>query len=174
MPNAIASYERAIQVIPDPSFVAALGDLYKLAGRDQEAAAQVALVEQIGKLNVANGMLYNRQLALFYADHDMKSAEAYTQATREYSDRRDIYGADAVAWTALKAGKITEAQAAIKEALRLGTRDARSLYHAGMIALAANDEQAARDYLKRALALSPQFDPLQAAKAKQALQSLGE
>jgi tetratricopeptide (TPR) repeat protein len=174
MPNAIASYERAIQVIPDPSFVAALGDLYKLAGRDQEAAAQYALVEQIGKLNVANGMLYNRQIALYYADHDVKPDDAYAQATREYADRRDIYGADAVAWTALKAGKITEAQIAIKDALRLGTRDARLLYHAGMIALAANDQQAARDYLKRALTLSPQFDPLQAAKAKQALQSLGE
>src|SRR5947208_9780784 len=39
--NAIANYERAIQVIPDPSFVAALGDLYKVMGRDHEAAAQV-------------------------------------------------------------------------------------------------------------------------------------
>jgi tetratricopeptide (TPR) repeat protein len=174
LPGAIANFERAIQVIPDPSFVAALGDLYKLAGRDQEAAAQYALVEQIGKLNAANGMLYNRQIALFYADHDVKPDEAYAQATREYADRRDIYGADAVAWTALKAGKITEAQGAIQDALRLGTRDARLLYHAGMIALAANDQQAARGDLKRALALSPQFDPLQAAKAKQALRALGE
>jgi len=174
LPGAIASLERAIQVIPDPTFVAALGDLYKLAGRDQEAAAQYALVEQIGKLSVANGLLYNRQMALFYADHDMKPDDAYTQATREYADRRDIYGADAVAWTSLKVGKITEAQAAVKEALRLGTRDARLLYHAGMVALAANDQQTARDYLTRALALSPQFDLLQAAKAKQALQALGD
>lgn len=174
LPGAIASLERAIQVIPDPLFVAALGDLYKLTGRDQEAAAQYALVEQIGKLNVANGLLYNRQMALFYADHDVKPDDAYAQATREYSDRRDIYGADAVAWTALKAGKITEAQAAIKDALRLGTCDARLFYHAGMVAQAARDPQAARDYLKRALALSPQFDLLQAAKAKQALQALGD
>lgn len=174
LPGAIASYERAVQVIPDPAFVAALGDLYKLAGRDQEAAAQYALVEQIGKLNAANGLLYNRQVALYYADHDLKPEEAYAQATREYADRRDIYGADAVAWAALKVGKITEAQAAIKEALRLGTRDARLLYHAGMIALATNDSTSARDYLKRALALSPQFDPLQATKARQALSALGE
>ena len=172
--GAITSYERAVQVLPDPSFVAALGDLYKLAGREQEAAAQYALVEQIGKLNAANGLLYNRQVALFYADHDLKPEEAYAQAKREYADRHDIYGADAVAWTALKAGRVAEAQAAINEALRLGTRDARLLYHAGTIALAANDAQAARDYLKRALALSPQFDPLQSAKAKQALATLGE
>jgi tetratricopeptide (TPR) repeat protein len=174
MTEAIASYERAVQVMPDPSFVAALGDLYKLAGRDREAAAQYALVEQIGKLNAANGVLYNRQIALFYADHDVKLDEAYRQASREYTDRRDVYGADALAWAALKAGKVTEAQAAINDALRLGTRDARLLYHAGMIALAANDADSARDYLNRALALSPQFDPLQAMKAKQALASLGE
>ena len=39
------------------------------------------------------------------------------------------------AWTALRAGKIDEARAASKEALRLGTADARLLYHAGMIEL---------------------------------------
>src|SRR5581483_547868 len=133
LPGAIESYERAVQIIPDPSFVAALGDLYKLAGRDQEAAAKYALVEQIAKLNAANGLLYNRQIALFYADHDTRLDEAYAQAKREYQDRRDIYGADALAWTAMKVGKIGEAQAAMKEALRLGTRDARLFYHAGLI-----------------------------------------
>ena len=83
--------------------------------------------------------------------------------------RRDIYGADALAWTALKAGKVEEARAAIKEALRLGTKDARLFYHAGMIARAAGDAAAARDYLERALALNPQFDPLQARIARAAL-----
>src|SRR5204863_6771981 len=40
--GAVTCYERAVQVLPDPSFVAALGDLYKLTGRDQEAAAEYA------------------------------------------------------------------------------------------------------------------------------------
>jgi len=155
--------------LPDPIYVAALGDLYKLAGREQEAAAQYALVEQIARLGARGGALYNRQLALFYADHDLKPAEAYELAAREYQLRQDIYGADAVAWTALKAGKLAEAQAAIKEALKLGTQDARLFYHAGQIARAAGDRAAAADYLKRALALSPQFDPLQAAFARQTL-----
>ena len=51
--------------------------------------------------------------ALFYADHDLKAEEAYTHATKEYAVRHDIYGADALAWTALKAGRLLEAQAAI-------------------------------------------------------------
>jgi Tfp pilus assembly protein PilF len=55
-------------------------------------------------------------------------------------------------------------------ALRLGTRDAQLYYHAGMIAQAAGEKAAARDYLQRALQLNPQFDPLQAAMARQALE----
>ena len=93
-------------------------------------------MEQIGHLSALNGTRYNRQLALFYADHDQKPDEAFTDAYREYQDRRDIYGADALAWTALKAHKLGEAQEAISAALRLSTRDAKLYYHAGMVAAA--------------------------------------
>jgi tetratricopeptide (TPR) repeat protein len=169
LPVAIEQYEKVVGRLPDPSFLAALGDLYKLAGRDREAAAQYALVEQVARLSALNGALYNRQLALFYADHDMKAAEAYALAAKEYEVRRDIYGADALAWAALKANNIAAAQAAIKEALRLQTQDARLFYHAGMIARAAGDKSAAREHLARALALNPQFDPLQSQIARRAL-----
>jgi tetratricopeptide (TPR) repeat protein len=167
--GAIEQYEHAVRIIPDPSFVATLGDLYKLAGRDRDSVAQYSLVEKIGRLNELNGTLYNRQLTLFYADHDLKADEAYANAKREYAVHRDIYGADALAWTALKAGRLAEAQTAIKEALRLGTRDAKLFYHAGMIAQAGGDTDRAREYLKRALTINPQFDPLQAAIARKNL-----
>lgn len=169
--GAIEFYERATSIVPDPAFVAALGDLYKIGGRDKEAAAQYVLVEQIAHLSEVNGALYNRQQALFCADHDIKPEEAYANALKEYAARRDIYGADALAWTALKAGRVAEAQTAMTEALRLGTRDARLFYHAGMVARAAGDSSEARSYLKRALALNPQFDPLQASIARGVLNS---
>src|SRR5262249_55726155 len=98
--------------------------------------------------------------------------EAYADAVKEYSVRKDIYGADAVAWTALKAGKLPEAEAAAKEALRLGTQDAKLFYHAGMIARAAGDTALARNYLQRAILLKPEFDQLQAAIAKNAIAEL--
>ena len=170
--GAIKDYEHAIAHFPDPSFVAALGDLYQLAGQERNAAKQYALVEQIGRFNRVNSELYNRQLALFYADHDLKAEEAYASAVKEYEVRRDIYGADALAWTALKVGKLAEAQAGIKEALRLGTQDAKLFYHAGMIARGAGDEAAARDYLQRALTLNPRFDPLQASIAERIVNQL--
>lgn len=169
--EAVAGLEHVVRIVPDPTFVATLGDLYKLTGRERDAAAQYLLVEQIARLN-ANGALYSRQLALFYADHDVKAEEAYAGAVKEYEARRDIYSADAVAWAALKANKLAEAQSKIKEALRLGTKDAKLYYHAGMIARRAGDVTAARDYLQRAFKLNPQFDPLQATLAREALDSL--
>ncbi len=170
--SAIRQYEQAVKILPDSVFVAALGDLYELAGRQQEAESQFALCEKIGLLAVPTGNasdVYNRLLAQFYADHDLKPKEAYRSAKREYEARRDIYGADALAWTALKAGKLDEARQASKESLRLGTEDAKLFYHAGMIARAAGDKAAARTYLERALKLNPQFDPRQSRIAKQML-----
>ena len=169
LPGAIALFEQVAQRLPDPAIVATLGDLYQLAGRIEDAAAQHTLVEQIGQLNGAH---HNRQLALFYADHGLKPEAAYLEATKEYMTRRDIYGADAVAWTALKAGRINAAQSAIKEALKLGTKDAKLFYHAGMIAHAAGDSVEAQRWLKAALTLNPEFDPLQAEYARKALRAL--
>jgi tetratricopeptide (TPR) repeat protein len=170
--GAIAEYEKAVRLLPDPNYIAALGDLYQLAGRDEEAKRQYELVEQIGRLSRLNGALYNRQLALFYADHDIKAEEAYQLALKEYEGRRDIYGADALAWTALKAGKLNEARWAIKEALRLGTKDARIFYHAAMIEKASGNKTQAAEYLQNALKINPVFDPLQAVKARTALEEL--
>ena len=58
---------------------------------------------------------------------------------------------------------------AIRAATRLGTKDARLLYHDGMIALAAGNADAGRAQLRRALELSPGFDPLQSRLARKAL-----
>ena len=170
--GAIEQYERAVRIVPEMTFVAALGDLYTLAGREKEAVAQHTLIEQIALLGRVSGTLYDRQRALFYADHDMKAAEAYQIAVKEYEVRRDIYGADAVAWTALKAGRLPEARAAIHEALRLGTQDGRFYYHAGMIARALGRNDEARTYLQRALRLNPRFQPIQADIAERTLATL--
>jgi tetratricopeptide (TPR) repeat protein len=169
VPDAIRQYKLAVSVFPDPTFVAALGDLYKLSGRDRDAMKQYQLVEYIARLSELSGVVYNRQLALFYADHDLSPAKAYANAVQEFLTRQDIYGADAVAWTALKAGKTAEAQTAIQQALRLGTQDARLFYHAGLIAQAAGDRHVAQQYLQKAKQLNPEFDALQKTQMARAL-----
>jgi hypothetical protein len=59
-----------------------------------------------------------------------------------------------------------------RRALRLGSRDAFFLYHAGMAARAAGQPDAASGFLSRALAANPSFSPLHAPVARRALRRL--
>jgi len=165
-------YAAAIRLLPDPTFVAELGDVYALAGDRVSAKREYALVDFIGRLSRINGVMYNRQLVVFDADHDRNAMWAYRSAKQEYVARHDILGADALAWAALKAGKYVEARGIMRAALRLGTNDPRLFYHAGLIARACGETQAARTFLERALKLSPEFDPYQAVTARNVLASL--
>ena len=120
----------------------------------------------------AAGGTYSLQLALFWANHDVRLDEALAAAERERVARNDIYTSDVLAWCLYKKGRFEEAKTAIDQALRLGTRDSRLLYHAGMIALSTGDNQKGAEYLKQALAINPSFDILQAEVAKEKLNSL--
>ncbi len=174
LPAAIEFYERGVRMTPAVDAMAALGDLYHLCGRERDALARYDLVEQSGEHSrKVHGSPYDRRIALFYADHDLKPEEAYALARGEYdAGRHDIYGADALAWSALKSGRIAEAQRAIKETLKLNTFDARLLYHAGMIARASGNEVAAFSCLQRALTINRGFDPLRSKVAAETLRSL--
>lgn len=168
---AASFYKHAVDRVPLPDYIAALGDLYTKLGRSDEAKQQYEQVEFIEKMG-ANAGTYSRQLAIFWADHDLRLDDALAAAERERAARNDIYSADALAWCLYKKGRFDEAKTASGEALRLGTRDARLLYHAGMIALSTGDNQKGADYLKQALAINPTFDILQAEVAKEKLNSL--
>lgn len=170
--DAVEHYQKALAVIPLPEYAAALGDVLVRLGRDADARRQYALVEYIGRLSALNKVVYNRELALFYADHDLKLPEALALARAELSVRRDVYTQDVLAWALLKNGRAREALEPLSEALRLGTRDARLFFHAGMIHRAAGNDEAARDFLGRALALSPRFHVLQAPIAVKVLAEL--
>jgi tetratricopeptide (TPR) repeat protein len=170
--EAIELYQKAIGVIPLPEYAAALGDLYRKLRRDAEAKKQYDLVEYIGKLNRLNDILYGRELAYFYADHDMNLAASLELARRELAVRKDIYGYDVLAWALYKNGKPGEALAAITEALKLGTRDARLFFHAGMIHQKLGNAGRAREYLERTLATNPYFHVLHTDVARRALEEL--
>jgi len=171
-PEAIALYHQAIGIIPLPDYAGALGDVYRKIGRPEEAKKQYDLVEYIGRLNALNNVLYNRELAYFYADHDMKLTEALELARKEMEVRRDIYAYDVLAWALYKNDRPQEALAAMTEALHLGTKDARLLFHAGMMHQRLGNTEPAQDYLRRALALNPHFHIVHADLAAQTLTHL--
>ena len=172
--EAVVLYRKALAVIPQPDYAAALGDVLVASGRPVEARKHYELVEYIGQLDAVNQVLYNRELAYFYADHDVKLDAALELARRELTVRQDIYAYDLLAWALFKNGRHAEAQAAMVSALRLGTHDARLYYHAGMIAHALGDADQARTYLARALSLNPHFHVRHARVAAQTLASLND
>jgi tetratricopeptide (TPR) repeat protein len=170
--EAIALYQKAIAVIPLPDYAAALGDVYAKMGRVEDAQKQYDLVAYIGYLNTLNRVLYNRELAYFYADHDIELQEALDLAKKELEVRRDIYAYDVLAWTLHKNGNPHEALAAMTEALKMETKDARLFFHAGMIYHHLGEPDRAREYLQRALATNPYFHPLYADVADRTLKEL--
>jgi tetratricopeptide (TPR) repeat protein len=169
---AIRHYLDAIAIVPQPDYVAALGDLYSITDHDDTARRQYSTVAAIATLARADKQIYDRQLAVFYADHDTHLRRALDLTTSELEVRKDIYGYDAQAWALFKNGRLSDARDASDHALRLQTPDARLWYHAGMISAALGDEARARAELHRALELSPAFDPLQAQLARKELAEL--
>ena len=170
--DAIELYQKAIAVVPMPIFVAELGDLYAKTGDKAEAQKQFALVEYIGLLGHINQVLHNRDLAIFYADHNLKLAEALDLAQKELEVRHDVYTWDALAWALYKNGKLTDAASASEKAMRFGTRDSLILFHAGMIAEGLGQHEQARGDLTEALQVNPRFHLIYATAAKQALSTL--
>ncbi|HWP46553.1 MAG TPA: tetratricopeptide repeat protein [Candidatus Limnocylindrales bacterium] len=169
-PQAVDWYKQAIQIIPLPEFITALGDVYQKMGDPHEARKQYDLVEYMGLLNKINQVVYNRDLALFYADHDLKLTEALELARKELEFRKDnIYTQDTLAWACYKNQQFQEALKASALSLRLGTQDARLFFHAGMIYYKLGEKDKAAEYLNKALTLNPYFHILYAEVAEKTL-----
>jgi tetratricopeptide (TPR) repeat protein len=172
LPAAIDLYSQAIQLMPLPEFVIALGDVYTAAGQPDAAANQYALVDAMQQLYRENGVDTDAEMALFDADHDRNLDQALRQAKDAYKKRSSIRTADVLAWTLYKTGNAAEARKYSQEALRLGTKDALLLFHAGMIESALGNHTAAITYLQQALTINPHFSLLFAPQAQTELTRL--
>ena len=170
--EAITLYQRAIAVVPMPIYVAELGDLHTKTGDTAEAKQQYQLVEYIGLLGHINQVLHNRDLALFYADHDRKLTESLALAHKEFEVRQDVYTWDALAWALYKSGKYQDAEDAMGHALRFGTKDSLLLFHAGMISEALGKNLQAQLQLGEAIRTNPHFHVLYADAARKQLELL--
>jgi tetratricopeptide (TPR) repeat protein len=170
--EAIAHYEALVARLPQPGFVAMLGDLYALRGDEAAARAQYDTVALIQQLDAAQRVQHDRAVAVFLANHNTDLDTALAYAESELAARQDIYAYDTLAWVLYRLGRYDEARAASDRALALGTPDAQLHYHAGLIAAAQGDAGRAATHLRRALDLNPHFDPLQALEARRALAAL--
>ena len=170
---AIESYKAAIEIAPQIEAIVALGDIYSSIGKTEEAKKQFSLVEEISRVNRANGVLGEMQIAQFYADHDIKLPEALKIAEKEYLTRKSVYAADTLAWCYYKSNRLPEAKKYIEVALSRKTPEASFLFHEGMIEAKSGAISKAKQKLYEAVSLSSNFHPIYAKQAEDEIRRLG-
>lgn len=113
--------ERAIASELDPEMLLLLAGAYAAEGRGDDAArAREAFTVATAMLGDAP---YHRAWSLLLLDRDEDVPAQLARAERELAERRDVHAWDWYAWALFRAGRQAEARAAMREALRLGTRD---------------------------------------------------
>jgi tetratricopeptide (TPR) repeat protein len=149
--SAVAFLETAYQASPLAETSWLLGDAEEMLGDSVAARNAFERAVQQGKRTD------RLTLASYYATKNIAHDEALQLIEAERAVRGGVYVDDTYAWALYRAGRIDEARKASDHALRLGTLDARLLYHAGAIRLAAGDN-GGRDLIRKALTLNPGFD----------------
>lgn len=168
--TATSRVAAAAEALPRPDILAFLGDLYAMGGDEAGAADQYATVEFIAQLAADSaGPVYNREHALFLADHDLDAPRAVELAEAELEMRKDVFGYDTLAWALRAAGRHADALEASRTALGLGTVDAKLLIHAGLIELDNGLTAEGVAHLEQGLALRPSISPLVVRAAQEAL-----
>jgi tetratricopeptide (TPR) repeat protein len=151
--------EPAADRLPLPATVALLGDVRAALGDAGAAAARYRLVRAIERLNQANGVAVDLELARFEADHARdKGADprrAVAMARRALADRPTIYASDTLGWALRQAGRAGQALPHARAAVRLGTRDALLWYHLAAVEADLRMTAAARRHLAEAFEISP-------------------
>lgn len=167
-PSSASDYfQRAYGASPLAETAWLLGEARELEGRLDEARAAFADAEREGR------RADRRTLSLMFSTQNRNVDEALALAQRERKTRGDIYTEDALAFALYRAGRLQEAKESIGRARRLGTPDAKLLFHDGLIRLALGDVRLGRQLLSEALARNAHFDERSAREARSLLQEGG-
>ncbi|GAA5483389.1 tetratricopeptide repeat protein [Haloferula sargassicola] len=179
--EARSLYEHSVEVNPTHEPLVGLVELAKRRGDDGAVKKWTSRVLAFHQHSHGHAEHHHHgvdhhvgsaQLALFMADQDMDAGKALAEGKLAYEQFPNIHAADAYAWCAYKSGDLKLAKRMIRRAMKFGTAEPRFHYHAGMIAAASGDVSGARKQLMQALDLNPDFDPIEAPKAREELERL--
>ncbi|MEU3746114.1 MULTISPECIES: tetratricopeptide repeat protein [Streptomyces] len=166
--EALRDWRAALARLPLPEYLLEAGELYEAVGLEGEARA---LYERLRSGTWVRGEV---ALGLLEADHGTPEA-AVTRLRAEWArGHRSVAVADALGWALYRAGEPKEALGYAKRATDEGLRSALFTYHLGEIERALEQTGPARRHLAEALRINPEFSPLHARRAEQALTALGE
>jgi tetratricopeptide (TPR) repeat protein len=166
---AARRYSAAIDRLPLPEYPAALAEIELERGRPAAARENLELVRAMQALLADSGVRTDLDLALIEADFARPTAEQVAAARAARDARPGIVGDDVLGWVLTRSGACEEGLAVARRSLRLGTRDALMLFHAGMAAACAGQRGEAAGRLRAALALNPRFSVRWAPVAKATL-----
>jgi tetratricopeptide (TPR) repeat protein len=161
--RAVQALELAFHESPLVETAWLLGDAHTLAGERAAAERAFASAEREGLRSD------RRTLSLLDSTRNLNPERALRLAREEMAVRGDIYSEDALAWALYRNGQLGQARQHIEHACRLGTLDARLLYHRGAILLANGDAARGRQLIEQALRKNPKFDVTAAAEAERLL-----
>ena len=150
--DALVDFRQAAKLNPLPEYEWAVADALSLTG-DRAQAAE--LESQIADRYTEDP----RSLSIFLATHQHDVERAVRLAEQELTNRGDVFSHDALAWALAAAGRPSEAQQQMNQALSEGTADARLYLHAGVIATLNGDNSRATRWLKAATAIQQMLWP---------------
>lgn len=134
---------------PTADVAAIVGDLSAEMGDATTANQYYAMAEQIERSALTAAVRQPDRLARFLAERGRNAPEAVALAEEAATAKRDVMTLDTLAWAYFQAGRLADARRVSADALRLGTRDPRLLYHAAAIAAASGDRAASDALLAR-------------------------
>lgn len=165
--RATAALALAAARDPLPEHQWILAEALQAAGRTGEARAAEARVRERGALDDP------RTFALFLATRGEQPERALKLVRKELAGREDTFTLDALAWSLAAAGRTAEAVGAMDRALAAGTRDARLLLHAGVIAAVAGETAEARRRLEQSKEIEQMLLPSEHRRLSAELAVLG-
>jgi putative PEP-CTERM system TPR-repeat lipoprotein len=149
-----------------PKSVAAntvLAMLFEMQGKIPEAEKQYKNVLNINP----NAAIALNNLAWLYVSHDRNLEEAFQLArTARQNAPKDPRVGDTLGWIYYRKGMIGDAVRELESSVRDDPKDPGGQYHLGMAYAEAGDLDKAKQALRRALTISPQFDGAAEARAK--------
>jgi tetratricopeptide (TPR) repeat protein len=123
--KAIELASAAASRVPLPQFVVTLAELYRAAGREQDAERQYRVLGTVKRLLGADGVRTELELALYDADRGVELPSALERARRAHPQRPGIYADDTLAWTLARNGRCAEARQSSRRSLRLPRAQSR-------------------------------------------------